>query len=166
MTLFNYQGLYKGEPPIETISLFPSPYYWKKKNISKLQIVDFALDCLKISFKSKISLQITDFPSNRSTRDVIMGRKQLFSITRAYSSKSHLEKWCIFSHHLVIEKTYIMFTLAIINKIIGNVYIRFKNTDDWHDTLQIADFALNCIKNMPQIENFRGLWLEPLLILS
>ena len=32
-----------------------------------LQIENFASDCLKISFKSKISLQITDFASNHST---------------------------------------------------------------------------------------------------
>ena len=37
-----------------------------------LQIENFASDYLNISFKSKISLQITDFSSNRSTRDAVM----------------------------------------------------------------------------------------------
>ena len=39
--------------------------------IKKLQIADFALYCLKISFKSKISLQITDFSQGRHNRGVI-----------------------------------------------------------------------------------------------
>ena len=36
-----------------------------------LQIVDFALSCIQISLKSKISLQITNFASNRSSRYAI-----------------------------------------------------------------------------------------------
>ena len=65
---FNHQG----ETPIETI-YFPITFLFKKKNIKRLQIVGFALDAQKISFKLKISRQITDFAWNRSSMDAIMG---------------------------------------------------------------------------------------------
>ena len=42
-----------------------------------------------------------------------------------------------------------MFTLPIMNKIIGNVYDSRTETID-----KVADFTLDCIQKLPQIEHF------------
>ena len=97
--------------------------------MKKLQIADFALDCLKISFKSKISLQITTIAQPEtllwglviscnlpySEEGVLVTRtpsppyfelveekmNQLFTITRAYLWESHapIEMMFLYSSH-------------------------------------------------------------------
>ena len=73
---------------------------------------------------------------------------QPFSITRAHLWESHSQKRCIFLY-LVIEKTYIMFTLQIPNKIIGNVQGRL--------TLEKLGGGVICFNQGRQkLRNLRG----------
>ena len=52
-------------------------------------------------------------------------------------------------HHLVIEEIYVMFTLTILNKIVGNVYDSKTETID-----KGFRFHFRLHKKLPQIENF------------
>ena len=121
--------------------------------------MDFALDCIKISFELKILLQITYFAEIAQPGTLLWGwgrgwvatslilrrelwlppppyfelvdekMNQLFTITRACLWESHPKKWCIFTHHLLIERKYIMFTLPILNKSLVMSTIQEKTVD-------------------------------------